>query len=114
MSLLSFTQPCQITNRTQTGDEEVDDGWEEESPVDAFFYHEPISSEELATRIGGRATERAWFPIDTDIDIHARVETTDEGWEIEGPPRRWRSPITALAYIECDMVEVDPVFGGES
>lgn len=103
-------KPCQVINRTQTGaDDEYDQPtWVEADPIPAMFEHQPISSAELATRVGGSATERAWFSPATPIGIHARVVTDDQGWEVEGKPRRWVSPLNPRrAYIEVDLVEVE-------
>ena len=101
---------CRVINRTQTGadDDYGSPTWVEADPFPALFEHQPISAAELASRTGGKSTERAWFLPATPIGIHARVVTDTEGWEVEGKPRRWVSPLNPRrAYIEVDLVEVE-------
>ena len=102
-----LSTPGTLVQRSQTGpeDEYGSPTWVTVS-IPVMCHVQPKSSEELVSLVAGKGTWNGFFPEGAPIDHVDALLAIGRTFEFDGPSRPWNSPITDLALVAADLIEI--------
>jgi hypothetical protein len=110
-----LSTPGTLVQRSQTGpeDEYGSPTWETVS-IPIMCNLQPKTSEELVSLSAGKGTWNGFFFEGAPIDHADALLAIGREFEFDGPSRPWNSPISNLALVAADLIEIRRVAAEES